>query len=99
MLVLADGFRKVVEEHLHRLGVHVGQNEREGVVGAGFDARQDVGEREAVVAQSRRALPAFPPDTADAAFLADAGLVLQKQPEPLAIMCSCNSGQQASASF
>jgi hypothetical protein len=50
---------EVVEKLLHRLGVGVGQNEGETVVGAGLDASKDIGEREALVAQARGRLPRF----------------------------------------
>ena len=48
VLVLADGCRELVEEHLHRLGIGVRQHEREGIVGDGqsldlFALRQHTG--------------------------------------------------------
>ena len=90
MLISTDRFGEVIEEYLHRVGVHVWEHEREGVVGAGFDAREDVGEREAVIAQARRPLPARPPNAARSSLLADARFVLEEQSEFLAFMCSCN---------
>jgi hypothetical protein len=45
---------------LHRLGVGVGHDEDEGVVGAGLDA--NAGECEALVAEARCVLAALPPD-------------------------------------
>jgi hypothetical protein len=69
VLVLADGCSELLEEPLHRLGVGVRQHEREGLVGAGLDGREDVGEREAPIAQARRPLAALPPDATRAPFL------------------------------
>ena len=43
-----------------------------GFISAGFDGRENVGEREALIAQARRPLAALPPHPADAAFLSDA---------------------------
>lgn len=51
VLVLSQRGREAIEEQLHRLGVGVRQHEREAVVGAGLDRREDVGEREALVGQ------------------------------------------------
>ena len=99
VLVLADRLGKMVEEHLHRFSIHVGQHESESVIGARFDAGEDVGEREAVVAQARRALSARPPDAAGSSLLADPRFVLEEQPELLAFMCSCNFCQQPAAFF
>ena len=99
VFVLGDGFGEVIEEYLHRLGVHVRQHESEGVISARLHAREDVGECEAVVAQAWRTLPARPPDAASSTLLADARFVLEEQPELLAFMCSCNSCQQTTAFF
>ena len=66
---------------------------------AKFDAGEDVGEREAVVAQARRALSARPPDAAGSPLLADPRFVLEEQPELLPFMCSCNFCQQPTAFF
>ena len=99
VLVFADRRGELVEKLLHRLGVGVRQHEGEGIVGAGLDRREDVGEREALVAQARRPLPSLPPDAAYAAFLADAGLVLEKQAQALALMCICNRLEDFWGSF
>jgi len=79
MLILADRLGEAVEKQLHRLGVHVGQDQREGIVRAGFDSREDVGEREALVGNAARSLAALPPDVACAALLADARFILEEQ--------------------
>ena len=99
VFVLGDGFGEVVEEYLHRFGVHIWQHERESVVGARLHAREDVGEREAVVAQARRALSARPPDAAGSPLLTDPRFVLKEQSELFAFMCSCNLYQQTTAFF
>jgi hypothetical protein len=39
---------EAIEGQLHRLGIHIRQDQAEGVVGAGLHAREDVGEREAL---------------------------------------------------
>jgi hypothetical protein len=83
VLVLFDRRAEAVEEQLHRLGVHVGQDQREGVVGAGLDRGEDVGEREALVGDAAWAFAALPPDMAGAAFLADPRLVLEEDADAL----------------
>src|SRR5215468_3522987 len=68
MLVLANGRGESLKELLHRFGVGVGQHEGETVVRAGLNASEDVGEREALVAQ-QGALAALPPDMAGSTLL------------------------------
>jgi hypothetical protein len=63
---------------LHRRRIGIRQHQRESVIGAWFDGSENVGEGEALVAQPRRALAPLPPDMADAAFLADARLILEE---------------------
>jgi hypothetical protein len=99
VLVLADRYRELIEELLHRRGVSVRQHQCEGIVGAGLDGCEDVGEREALVAQARGPLAALPPDAADAALLADARLVLEEQAQALVFMCICNFPEQFRGSF
>jgi hypothetical protein len=84
VLVLADRCGELVEERLHCLGVCERQHQGEGIVGAGLDGGEDVGEREALVAQARRLLAALSPDVAHATFLANAGLVQEEQAQALA---------------
>jgi len=99
VLALANRRSKVGQELLHRLGIGVGQDEGEAVVGAGLDASKDVGEREALVAEARRALTALPPNMAGPALLADPRLVLEEQSNTLALMCIGNSAEQRWGSF
>jgi hypothetical protein len=99
VLVLTDGCGELVEELLHRLGVGVRQNEGKGIVGAGLDGREDVGEREASIAQARRPLAALPPDAAHAAFLTDAGFVLEEQAQALLLMRTLKFFQELRGSF
>jgi hypothetical protein len=99
MLVLADGCGELIEELLHRLGVGVRQYEREGIVGAGLDGCEDVGEGEAPVTQAWRALAALPPDMTHAPFLADTSLVLEEQAKALVFMCMLKFFQELRGSF
>ena len=99
VLVVADRRGELIEELLHRLGIGVRQHEREGIVGAGLDGCEDVGEREALVAQARRALASLPPDAADAALLSDAGLVLEEQADALVFMRTLKFFQESRGSF
>jgi hypothetical protein len=99
VLVLADRCGELVEEFLHRLGIGVRQHEGEGIIGAGLDCREDVGEREALVAQAWRALPSLPPNAAHAALLADAGLVLEEQAQALLLMRTMKFFQELRGSF
>lgn len=55
-----------------------------------LDRAEEVGERIALVGAARRALAAREPAMTDAAFLADARFVLEKQADLLAGMCSAN---------
>jgi hypothetical protein len=80
----------VVEELLHRLGVGVGQDEGETVVGARLDASKDVGERGALVAEARWTLAALPPDMAGPTLLADPCLVLEEQADALVFIGTLN---------
>ena len=99
MLVLPDRGSEAVEELLHCLGVGVRHNEGEAVVSAGFDRREDVGERKALVAQPWRALTAPPPDVARPSLLADARLVLEKQADTLVFMRMLNFSEKCRGSF
>jgi hypothetical protein len=71
----------------------------EAIVGAGLDGREDVGEREALVAQARRALAAPPPDVDRASLLADARFVLEEEPDALSFMRTLNFLEQRRGSF
>ena len=78
VLILANRCSEAVEELLHRLGVGIGQDEGKAVVGAGLDASEDIGEREALVAEARGSVAALPPDVAGSALLADPRFVLEE---------------------
>ena len=84
---------------LHRLGVGIGHDEGEAVVGAGLKASKDVGECEALVAEPRWALAALPPDMAGPTLLVDPRLVLEEEADAFVSMCSCNSSEQRRGSF
>ena len=99
MLVLADRLGELVEEELHRRGVDPGHDERECVVGAGLDGREDVGEREALVAQPRWALAAPPPDVTGPPLLSDPRLILEEQTDALVFMRVLNCFQKSRGSF
>ena len=99
VLVIADGRSEAVEEHLHRLGIHIRHDEREGVVGAGLHGREDVGEREALVAEPGWALASPPPDVARAPLLPDAGLVLEEEADALVFMRMLYFSEQRRGSF
>ena len=83
MFVLTNCRSEVVEKLLHRLGVGVGQNEGETVVGTGLDASKDVGECEALVAEPGWAPAPLPPDMTGPTLLADPRLVLEEQADVL----------------
>ena len=99
MLVASERCRELIKKYLHRLGVRIRPDEREAVVGARLDAREDVGEREALVAQARRALAARPPDMGCSTLLADPRFVLEEQPDALIFVRLLNSSQQSRGSF
>ncbi len=99
VLVVGDRGGEAIEELLHRLGIGPRHHQSEGVVGAGLDGGEDVGEREALVGKAWRALAPRPPDVADAALLADARLILEEQPNPLAFMRTLKFSQDLRGSF
>ncbi len=99
VLVIADGRSEAVEEHLHRLGIDVRQDERKGVVGSRLYGCEDVGEREALIAEPRRTLASPPPDVTRAPLLPDAGLVLEEEPDALVFMRMLYFSEQRWGSF
>ena len=99
VLIGGDGCREAIEKLLHRLRVHVRQNKREGVVCAGLDGCEDVGEREAFVAEARRPLTTLSPNVTGRALLSDARLVLKEQADALILVRTLNSPQQSWGSF
>jgi hypothetical protein len=90
VLIGRDRDRETVEKQLHGLGVHVRQHEREGIVRPRLDRREDVGEREALVGETGRALAALPPDMTRAALLSNARLVLEEQADTLSFVRRLN---------
>ena len=90
MLVWSNGSGELVEELLHRVRIGIGHDKGEAVIRAGLHCGEDIGEGEAPVAKPWRTLAARPPDVADAAFLADAGFILEKQADTLVFMRTLN---------
>ena len=74
LAVLALG-GEAFQEQAHRLGRDLRQHELGALASGRLEGGEDVCPGEAPVAQSRRALALQPPAMADAAFLADPGLV------------------------
>ena len=99
VVLLAERFGEAVKKYLHRCRIGIGQHQREGTIGARLDGSEDVGEGEALVAQARRALAPLPPDMAEAAFLADARLVLEEQAKALVFMRMLNFFEERRSSF
>ena len=95
MVILGKRLGKAVEEGLHRRRIGVGHHQRKSIVRAWLHGRKDVGESEALIVKPRRTLPAPPPDMTDAALLADARLVLEKQAKAFASMMSTDGFQQS----
>lgn len=80
---VGDGPGEAVEELLHRGGVHLGQDQRKGVVGLDLTGCEDIGEGEALIGGARRTLAFWIPAVTHAAFLADARLVLEEDAQAL----------------
>lgn len=99
MVILGEGFGKAVEEGLHRRRIGIGHHQCESIVSAWLHGREEIGEGEALIAKPWRALAALPPDMADAAFLADACLILKKQAKALAFMTYTDGLQQRRGSI
>lgn len=90
MLIATNRLGELVEEDLHVVGVGVGQHEREAIIATGLYGAVEIGEGVALVGATRRALAACIPAMADTALLADARLILEDEPQPLARMCIGN---------
>jgi len=99
VLIVGDGGSEAVEELLHSLGVGIGHDEGEAVVGAGLNATKDVGKCEALVAEPRWALATSPPDMAGPTLLTDPRLVLEKQADTFIFVRTLNSSEQRRSSF
>lgn len=76
-------FGEAIKKLLHRIGMYLRQDQREGVVGLGLGGCEDVSKSEALVSRARRALPSRIPEVAHPAFLANAGLVLEEDAQTL----------------
>lgn len=92
MRVRRPGGRDMIEEDLHRGGVHGRQHQRDVVAGGGPDRGEDVGPEVAELLDARRALAAAPPAVADPALVADPRLVGKPQLDPLVGMLRRNGG-------
>ena len=99
MIVGAKRFGECLEKYSHSLGIRVWQNECEGMICAGLNRCVNIGGNIALIAQARRTLTAFPPDVADAAFLANARFVLEIQAQPLSFVRVLKFFQNSSGSF
>ena len=71
------------EEHIHDLGVDAGQHEGEVLAGGRAHGGEDVGPLVSDLTWARGALAPEPPAMTDPALVADAGLVLEPEFEPL----------------
>ena len=90
MFIDGDGGRKLVEVDLHGQGRDFRHHQRKGVVGAGLNGGEDVGEGIALVGAPWRTLSPRVPAMADAPLLADARLVLEHEADAFAWMCIGN---------
>jgi hypothetical protein len=89
---------EAIKELLHRLRIRIRHDEGKAVDCARLCGREDVGEREALAAKTRRALAALPPDVIGPPLLSDARPVLDEQADALVSMRSLNSAQQSRGS-
>jgi hypothetical protein len=86
MLVGGQSCRKTLQELAHRRGGHPWQHQTEIAAGGRFDRGEGVDERVALVDASARPIPAQPPAMTGLTLLAKAGLILEKQRDPIARM-------------
>ena len=75
-----------IEIEAHHLGIGPGQDQSEGVIGAGTDGAVDVDRLEALVGAHDRSDALLEPDMGVASFLPDAGFVLEPELNLLAFM-------------
>ena len=99
VFVVGERGGEAIEELLHRRRVDVRHDEREGIIRARLHGREDVGEGEAFVAKPWRPLAAAPPDVAGAPLLADAGLILEEEPDLPVFMRMLNFSEECRGSF
>ena len=78
VLIFGDRHCEAIEELLHGFGVHIRHDEGEAIIRAGLDGCKNVGEREALIGETRRTLAARPPDVTGPALLSDARFVLEE---------------------
>ena len=90
MLAGANGFSEFIQINLHGVGRDLGQDEREGVIGARLYGAIDIGEGIALIASPRRPAASGEPAVTDAPFLANARFILEKETDFLARMGLAN---------
>ena len=73
--VLREARGEAIEEYVHGVGIDLGEDEREGIVGGRPHGGIEVGGNEALVGEARRTLALRPPAVAIAPLLADPRLV------------------------
>src|ERR1700730_13063146 len=78
--VLREARGEAIDEYVHGVGIDLGEDEREGIVGGRPHDGIEVGGNEALVGEARRTLALGPPAVAIAPLLADPRLV--HEPEP-----------------
>ena len=86
MLVRVNRFGELVEIDLHGVGRNLGQDKRKGVIGARLDGAVDIGESITLIASPRGPLAPREPAVTDAPLLADAGFILEKETDFLALV-------------
>lgn len=74
---------EAVEEHLHGHGRDLRQHQAGALAGGGLHGGEHVGEAEALVGQTRRAVAPQPPGVARAPLLADPGFILEPERDAL----------------
>jgi hypothetical protein len=99
VFVLGEGLCKAIQEHLHRIGIGIGQHQSKSVVRSRLNGSEDIGKGKALIAKPWRAFAALPPDMADAAFLTDARFVLKEQANALAFMRTLKFFEELRGSF
>ena len=82
----------MVEEDLHRGGVHGRQDQRHVFARGGANRREDVGPLVAELLEPGRALAPPPPAVTDPTLVADPGLVGEPQLDPLVGMLRRDDG-------
>ena len=86
MLILADRGGEAIKKLRLGVGVYLGHDQSERIVRSRLNSREDVGEGEPVVGDTRRSHASLPPDMGGAALLSDARFVLEEQSQALVSM-------------